>query len=121
MFGNDARCAAPLLISIDLPSRIGQRATLLGACLQETEVSISKAREVYRPVAQRGSLVYFMVDSLGSLDRVYHYSMANFVRIMGKAMVRIGKAGDLRLKHVAVARRLNTVSTSGLALQKSCG
>ncbi|KAL4450636.1 hypothetical protein ABPG77_000992 [Micractinium sp. CCAP 211/92] len=55
---------------------------------KETEVSISKAREVYRPVAQRGSLVYFMVDSLGSLDRVYHYSMANFVRIMGKAMDR---------------------------------
>lgn len=53
-------------------------------------MSISKAREVYRPVAQRGSLVYFLVDSLSALDRVYHYSMANFVRIMSKAMVRRG-------------------------------
>lgn len=57
-------------------------------CWQATEASISKAREVYRPVAMRGSLVYFLISSLSSLDRVYHYSMANFVRIMVKAMVR---------------------------------
>lgn len=55
---------------------------------QATQAQISKAREVYRPVAVRGSLLYFLVDSLSALDRVYHYSMANFVRIMGKAMVR---------------------------------
>jgi dynein heavy chain len=34
-----------------------------------TEVSISKAREVYRPVATRGSLVYFLIDNLNALDR----------------------------------------------------
>lgn len=40
---------------------------------QATEGSISRAREVYRPVAERGSLLYFLVDSLSALDRVYHY------------------------------------------------
>jgi hypothetical protein len=34
-----------------------------------TEVSISVAREVYRPVAARGSQVYFLIDSLNALDR----------------------------------------------------
>lgn len=34
-----------------------------------TEVSISKAREVYRPVASRGSQVYFLIDNLNALDR----------------------------------------------------
>lgn len=34
-----------------------------------TEGSISKAREVYRPVAARGSLVYFLIDGLNALDR----------------------------------------------------
>jgi dynein heavy chain len=34
-----------------------------------TEVSISKAREVYRPVAARGSQVYFLIDNLNALDR----------------------------------------------------
>ncbi|KAK9808985.1 hypothetical protein WJX72_007373 [[Myrmecia] bisecta] len=51
-----------------------------------TEVSISKAREVYRPVATRGSLTYFLIDTLNVLDRCYHYSMANFVYILKKGM-----------------------------------
>lgn len=51
-----------------------------------TEISISKAREVYRPVAARGSLVYFLIDNLNALDRVYHYSMANYIKILNKGM-----------------------------------
>lgn len=51
-----------------------------------TEVNIAKAREVYRPVATRGSLVYFLIDNLNALDRVYHYSMANFVFVLKKGM-----------------------------------
>lgn len=51
---------------------------------KETELSIGKAREVYRPVATRGSLVYFLIDTLNALDRCYHYSMANFVYILRK-------------------------------------
>jgi hypothetical protein len=50
------------------------------------QVNIAKAREVYRPVATRGSLVYFLIDNLNALNRVYHYSMANFVYILGKGM-----------------------------------
>jgi dynein heavy chain len=51
-----------------------------------TEVNIAKAREVYRTVATRGSLVYFLIDNLNALDRVYHYSMANFVYVLKKGM-----------------------------------
>jgi len=51
---------------------------------KETELSIGKAREVYRTVATRGSLVYFLIDTLNALDRCYHYSMANFVYILRK-------------------------------------
>ncbi|KAL6747291.1 flagellar outer dynein arm heavy chain beta [Haematococcus lacustris] len=51
-----------------------------------TEANIAKAREVYRPVATRGSLVYFLIDNLNALDRVYHYSMANFVFVLKKGM-----------------------------------
>lgn len=53
---------------------------------RQTEIQIAKAREVYRPVASRGSLVYFLIDNLNALDRVYHYSMANFVAILKKGM-----------------------------------
>ena len=54
--------------------------------MQETEASTSKAREVYRLVAARGALLYFLVDSLPALDRVYHYSMARFVATLQRGM-----------------------------------
>ena len=50
-------------------------------------MSISTAREVYRPVAARGSLLYFLIDSLSQLDRVYHFSMAAFVSILCKGQI----------------------------------
>jgi hypothetical protein len=53
---------------------------------KDTEVKISAAREVYRPVATRGSLMYFLIDNINTLNRVYHYSMANFVYILRKGM-----------------------------------
>jgi dynein heavy chain len=56
------------------------------ALAQETAKTIAHAREAYRPVATRGSLVYFLIDNLNALDRVYHYSMANFVYILKKGM-----------------------------------
>ena len=53
---------------------------------QTTATTIAEAREAYRPVATRGSLVYFLIDNLNALDRVYHYSMANFVYILKRGM-----------------------------------
>lgn len=48
------------------------------------QVRLGAAREVYRPVAARGSLMFFLIDSLPSLDRVYYFSMATFVAILQK-------------------------------------
>ncbi|KAI8473051.1 MAG: flagellar outer dynein arm heavy chain beta [Monoraphidium minutum] len=64
--------------ALDIEDKVRQART--------TEASISKAREVYRPVAARGSLVFFLIDELHALDRVYHYSMANFVHVLVKGM-----------------------------------
>ena len=50
----------------------------------DTAIKLSKARDVYRPVAARGALMYFLVDALCALDRVYHYTMATFVSVMEK-------------------------------------
>ena len=51
---------------------------------RDSEVRLSAAREVYRPVAARGALMYFLSDSLPALDRVYHFSLANFIAILRK-------------------------------------
>ena len=56
------------------------------AAAKETEAVINEAREAYRPVAARGSLFYFIIDSLNVLDRVYQYSMANYVYVLNKGI-----------------------------------
>jgi dynein heavy chain len=71
---------------------------------KETQKIIDVTRDVYRPVAARGALLYFLVDVLNVLDRVYQYSMANFVYILKKGMdVCPGGADDT---HVPPDKRL---------------
>ena len=50
------------------------------------------AREVYRPVASRGALIYFLIDSLPSLDRIYYFSMATFALILQKGELALSLA-----------------------------
>ena len=35
-------------------------------------------------MASNGALLYFLINNLHELDRVYHFSMANYVAILGK-------------------------------------
>ena len=45
---------------------------------QQTEKEINATRESYRPVATRGSLIYFVISDLGRLDPMYQYSLSYF-------------------------------------------
>ena len=60
-------------------------ALLVGSCVHfKTDIMW----QVYRPVAARCALLYFLIDALNALDRVYHFSMANFVLALKKGMLR---------------------------------
>jgi dynein heavy chain len=48
---------------------------------EKTELSISTAREKYRPVATRGSVMYFVVASLAEVDPMYQYSLKYFGQV----------------------------------------
>ena len=90
---------------------------------KQTEVSIAKAREVYRPVATRGSLVYFLIDNLNALDRVYHYSMANFVYVLIKGMDMTPGGKDeskVRRRGTGVAAAAPTGVAAAAAAAKEC-
>ncbi|PRP87074.1 hypothetical protein PROFUN_04810 [Planoprotostelium fungivorum] len=45
---------------------------------EQTEVSTNEARAVYNSVAVRGSILYFVINSLNRLDSMYQYSLASF-------------------------------------------
>ena len=46
-----------------------------------TEEKISTAREKYRVVATRGSVMYFVVASLAEIDPMYQYSLKYFKNV----------------------------------------
>ena len=48
---------------------------------EKTEKEISEKREVYRDVATRGSILYFVVLELPGIDTMYQYSLEFFKRI----------------------------------------
>uniref|UniRef100_A0A4W5KC64 Dynein heavy chain ATP-binding dynein motor region domain-containing protein n=1 Tax=Hucho hucho TaxID=62062 RepID=A0A4W5KC64_9TELE len=45
---------------------------------EATELMINAARERYRPVATRGSVMYFVIASLSEIDPMYQFSLKYF-------------------------------------------
>ena len=48
---------------------------------EQTEAKISVAREKYRSVAERGSVMYFVVASMGEVDPMYQFSLKYFKQV----------------------------------------
>eukprot|EP01062_Namystynia_karyoxenos_P079539 TRINITY_DN8407_c0_g1_i1.p1 TRINITY_DN8407_c0_g1~~TRINITY_DN8407_c0_g1_i1.p1 ORF type:complete len:4892 (+),score=1969.11 TRINITY_DN8407_c0_g1_i1:217-14892(+) len=53
---------------------------------RETEGKIADAREEYRPVARRGSVLYFTVAALARIERMYETSLDQFLAHFGAAI-----------------------------------
>ncbi|EFC46212.1 axonemal dynein heavy chain [Naegleria gruberi] len=56
----------------------------------ETEIKIELAREKYRSIASRGSILYFVLADLAKIDPMYQYSLEYFKDIFNKC-IRITK------------------------------
>lgn len=48
---------------------------------ETTEEKINAAREKYRPVATRGSVMYFVIASLSEIDPMYQFSLKYFKQV----------------------------------------
>jgi dynein heavy chain, axonemal len=62
---------------------------------EKTEANISAAREKYRPVAAKGSIMYFVVADLGLIDSMYQFSLRYFTQLFNLTIQNSTKSNDL--------------------------
>ncbi|DAZ98018.1 TPA: hypothetical protein N0F65_004508 [Lagenidium giganteum] len=62
---------------------------------ETTEIEINRAREEYRCVATRGSIIYFVVANLALIDPMYQYSLPFFQRLFNICFDEAPKADTL--------------------------
>ncbi|KAJ1618499.1 dynein heavy chain and region D6 of dynein motor-domain-containing protein [Pavlovales sp. CCMP2436] len=53
---------------------------------QLTAAEIDKARETFRPVATRASLIYFLIDSLSAISPMYQFSLGLYNAVFHRAL-----------------------------------
>ncbi|KAI9346257.1 dynein heavy chain and region D6 of dynein motor-domain-containing protein [Obelidium mucronatum] len=68
---------------------------------EQTEIEINVAREKYRPVAIRGSVLYFVIANLAEMDPMYQFSLKYFKNLFNQCIVESPKADDL-LKRIEI-------------------
>ena len=62
---------------------------------KKTEVDINLAREIYRPVASEGAMLYFLLTKLCAIEHMYQYSLDSFVMYFYKSIERATAADTL--------------------------
>lgn len=69
---------------------------------EKTEREINEAREKYRAAATRGSIIYFVISDLASIDPMYQYSLTYYQSLFNKCIEDSDKSDSLE-------RRLQTI------------
>ncbi|KFB36573.1 AGAP007675-PA-like protein [Anopheles sinensis] len=69
---------------------------------RDTEIKIDLAREEYRPVAARGSVLYFLICSMTMVNNMYQTSLVQFLERFDISMTRSDR-------HPIPTRRINNI------------
>ncbi|XP_011495537.1 PREDICTED: dynein heavy chain 6, axonemal [Ceratosolen solmsi marchali] len=78
-----------------------ETSSIIATRLEETETTeqeISEAREEYRSVANRGSVLYFVVSNLGIIDPMYQFSLKYLLQIINNVIETSEQSSDLQTR-----------------------
>lgn len=108
-----ATCQGVLVDDIDLIGVLQETKNTVKAVThqltiaKETELEIEHAREEYRPVASRGSLLYFLLNDLARVNYMYQNGLPQFVKLFDHAL---GLAEKTSITHRRIANIIQTLT-----------
>jgi dynein heavy chain len=97
-----------LIESLEESKRVADEIVVKVAESKETEEKINKSREKYRVAAARGSLLFFMLNSLNKVHAFYAFSLNAFVTVFARGidLAPGGKKRKVKLSFRTVAKRV---------------
>eukprot|EP00913_Durusdinium_trenchii_P032904 g30803.t1 len=86
----------PLIEGLEKTKHTSREIALQVAEAEKTEVEINHSRELYRSVASEGSMLFFLVVELSTVQHMYQYSLDAFNTFLQKAIDRTQETDDVK-------------------------
>ena len=87
-----------LINTLDSSKKISKKTEESVRGAEETTKEIDIAREAYRPVATRGSILYFVVADFATIDPMYLFSLQYFKQVFCKTVSDSTPSEDLQVR-----------------------
>jgi dynein heavy chain len=84
-----------IIITLEASKMTSQTINKGMADAKETSEKINISREAYRPIAQRGSILYFVIASLSLIDPMYQYSLEFFISLFNRRLANSQKSDSV--------------------------
>ncbi|KAK6632535.1 hypothetical protein RUM43_013303 [Polyplax serrata] len=94
--GDDILSDVTLVENLEKTKRTAADISVKVAEAKVTSVKIDEAREQYRPVAARASLLYFVLNDLCKVNPMYQFSLKAFTIVFHKALATTEEAPNLK-------------------------